>query len=372
VAERDDDHPVDDEPTIRRDSDEPEAAPIDAVLSSLEEDPPTDVDHTPVREADDDPISAIIRAESPPGVERIVRLGAETEETYLPPPAPEAPTESDEFDVVLRRTRSPRAAPSTGTSTAAGGRAARPSELGSETNVVAVADPRAAAWKWTALATLAGLLALVYFKTDVFRPAARRERAEAEERARKAKEEEAEARRKKPGTVAIESTPDGAAVWMLLGRTPVDSFALSVAAVHQVRVDHDGFRSVDIDVASERWSGTGSTQRAVVAVTLEAARPGAPSAPAAPAAPPSATTDRAGAGVLHIESTPPGAEAYLLIGWTPGAEITGLEAGRAYEFKVVKDGHRPAFVVIRESEWVLPSGGMVATVTRSATLTPNP
>lgn len=151
-----------------------------------------------------------------------------------------------------------------------------------------------------------------------------------------------------PGGIRVHSNPDGAAVWIKLGRTPFDSMGLPSDMVHELRVELDGYKPRDLDVGGRDWSaGVGK-----VAVTLEH---GQAVLPAVPAAPDPALRDglKPGRGVLHVESTPPGAAVWLLVGVTPSMDLEGVEAGRDYELRVVKDDFLPGYVTITAEEWRL-------------------
>src|SRR5262249_28185775 len=59
----------------------------------------------------------------------------------------------------------------------------------------------------------------------------------------------------------------------------------------------------------------------------------------------------AGRGVIHVESTPKGAEVWLLVGITPQMDLTGIEAGRDYTLRVDKDGYVEGPLHILAEEW---------------------
>jgi hypothetical protein len=110
-------------------------------------------------------------------------------------------------------------------------------------------------------------------------------------------------------------------------------------------------------VSGYDWKGQEGTQRAEVGAALAPGTPAKapPAFPPAPAAPPPGGPS--GRGVVHVTSQPAGAQVWLLIGFTPRAAITGLEAGRAYEIKVLKDGFRPGFAAVAADEWYVAGKG---------------
>ena len=183
------------------------------------------------------------------------------------------------------------------------------------------------------------------------------EKAAAAERAKKDKEAEDLERRLRseqadPGTIRVRSTPDGAAVWLLLGRTPFDSIALKTKSVWEMRVELDGHQSQDVRVGGTGWTGSTEDRKARIDVTLVAGE-NKPALPAMPAAPPAADqvglTD--GSGTLHAESKPAGAAVWLLVGQTNTMELSGIEAGQAYELRALLDGFLPGYVRVTAEEW---------------------
>jgi serine/threonine protein kinase len=162
------------------------------------------------------------------------------------------------------------------------------------------------------------------------------------------------------GRIAVESEPSEAAVWMLLGRTPLETDALSTAMVHELRVELEGHQPQDVRVAGTSWRGEDDARHAEVSARLA---PGARSQPL-PAYPPEPPPEAMqglseGQGPVHVTSEPPGAQVWLLVGITPGVEITAT-AGAEYELKVVKDGYLPGIVVVRAADWQKAEGQRIA------------
>jgi serine/threonine protein kinase len=210
---------------------------------------------------------------------------------------------------------------------------------------------RRLSWVWVLLAA-AGAGALVWVVTS---QADRNREADAQ---RAAAQERAAAETARltnelpdPGAIRVDSEPRDAAVWLLLGRAPMDSFALPTGMVHQVRVELEGFRAVDRNVVAADWTGSGDARTAALTIALEAGA-GKP-LPALPPAPPAAARAGLGEGrgVLRVTSTPAGAAVWLLVGVTGSMNLGGIEAGRDYELRVVKDGYVPGYVRITAEEW---------------------
>lgn len=163
------------------------------------------------------------------------------------------------------------------------------------------------------------------------------------------------------GTIRVRSTPPDASVWLKLGRTPVDSIALPSSMMHELRIENlDGYQAIDTQVLPENWGAPTdkNVRTANVVVPLsplqkdpKTKRPIVTPLPAMPPKPAAVTGYTEGRGPLHITSTPPSAEVWLLIGTTDSAELTGIEAGQAYELRVLKDGYRPGYISVSAEDW---------------------
>ena len=235
--------------------------------------------------------------------------------------------------------------------------------------------PRPLLWAALTSFALAALGTVIYTQTDLFNPA----RRAAEERAADRAEKDALARHQAaqpvPVEISIISPEPDAAVWLLLGRTPVDSMPLSAAMVHELRLEQDGHRPHDVRVTGYQWKEEGGVLRASVtaALTPGTQRAAVPAFPPAGAGAPPPPGPR-GRGVVHIDSDPRGAQVWLLIGFTPRATIAGLEAGRDYQLKVLKDGFQPGFAAVRAEDWHLsgPGGPVAESLAREVILTRDP
>jgi hypothetical protein len=157
-----------------------------------------------------------------------------------------------------------------------------------------------------------------------------------------------------PGAIRVTASQDNAAVWLLVGTTPFDSLGLTAAGVKELRVEAPGYQPKDVDVGGKDWTtGAGGGHVANVQVTLTASTPKDVPLPAIPPKPDAALDQGAptGRGVMHVESTPKGAEVWLLVGITPQMNLSGIEAGRDYTLRVDKDGFVEAPVRILAEEW---------------------
>ena len=384
----------------------------------------TDVDaQSMMLGADPDPISAILKI---PDSNRIAPAPQQEDSTPLPAPAPEQPgTITRHLDALQEEQEAERARvgkkkqklgksgavdslaetlpigasassfpkpvpsmPSTGgtfpgpapppprrpsTNTAAVGRAA--SEVSGYDPYGQLQPKRRRVFLWIALTVFAAsaLGAFLYTQTDLFDPGKRA----AEERAAEQADQDALAKHAaaqvQPVDLTITSKEDGGAVWLLLGRTPFESMSLSSGMVHELRFEHEGYLPLDLRVTGYEWKGDDKeARRATVNATLQAGEPKGP-VPAVgpePATPP--PPGPSGRGVLAVSSTPPGAQVWMLIGFTPRATITGLPAGKDVEVKVLKDGFLPGFTSVKAAEWYLSGrdGPVQPSIEREVALTP--
>lgn len=161
-----------------------------------------------------------------------------------------------------------------------------------------------------------------------------------------------------PGSITVTSTPSQAGVWLKIGRTPADSIPLSSAMMHELRVEGvDGYQAVDTQVLPINWTGDKDKRKATVLVALKPITKNAKGKleairlPPMPPKPPDATGFTPGRGVIHVESTPPGAEVWMFIGMTDQVELSGIQAGQAYELRVLADGFLPGYISVTPDEW---------------------
>jgi hypothetical protein len=63
-----------------------------------------------------------------------------------------------------------------------------------------------------------------------------------------------------------------------------------------------------------------------------------------------------GEGPIHIETSPPGAEVWLLIGFANSGVSFPTIAGRSYELRALAEGHKPGYASITDNEWRDPRG----------------
>lgn len=210
-------------------------------------------------------------------------------------------------------------------------------------------------WFLVATGGIAALVWVVYTQSGLRKKQA--EESEAQRANNEAVLAAFRASQPKSGQVTIDSEPDKAAVWMLLGRTPIDTNPMSAAMLHELRLEFEGYVPQDVRVSGQNWTGSGEAMKASVQVTMTPGSPDKP-LPAYPPEPAAAERQglREGQGAIHIQSQPPGAQVWLLVGFTPGVEVTGY-AETDYEFKVLKDGYLPGYVTIKASDWKTEASG---------------
>ncbi|HEX4418515.1 MAG TPA: protein kinase [Kofleriaceae bacterium] len=160
------------------------------------------------------------------------------------------------------------------------------------------------------------------------------------------------------GAITVSVTPREASVWIKLGRTPFDSMPLTSSQLHRLRIERDGYQPIDTEVVAASWDGTGAAKKAKVSATLKAAgidkKTKKPMIEPLPALPPNLaeqTGFTAGEGPIHVETTPPGAEVWLLIGFANTGVNFPTIAGRSYELRALADGYKPGFASITVDEW---------------------
>jgi serine/threonine protein kinase len=210
-----------------------------------------------------------------------------------------------------------------------------------------------ALWIATVL-TLLGVLAVVSWRTGLLSGHYReRKRADAEARLRQQATATAAAMpggatgataAPRYGTVEIGAATDGARVYMLLGRAPLDVPHLDMGVTQELRLDSDGFWSQPAVVSPQMWQSGDQARLTVAMLRKGGARPSAPKVPAD-------ETPAEKFGTLHIDSNPSGAQVWLLVGFTPQMHMEGLRADRDYRFLVVAEHHLPRTVDLPRAGW---------------------
>ena len=180
-------------------------------------------------------------------------------------------------------------------------------------------------------------------------------RLDADERTRQATKMQ-----KDRGTISVTAEPPDASIWIKLGRTNLDTMPLTSSQMHRIRIELPGYQAVDTEVLAANWTGKDLARKATVNVTLKAAgkdpKTGKSLAEVLPARPPNLALDptkgfEPGEGPIHIETSPPGAEVWLLIGYPNTGVSFPTIAGRDYELRALSDGKLPGYAQITAEEW---------------------
>ncbi|MBI5479736.1 MAG: hypothetical protein HY906_12810 [Deltaproteobacteria bacterium] len=148
------------------------------------------------------------------------------------------------------------------------------------------------------------------------------------------------------GTLRVSGAPAGAAVYVALGHTPLAAPHLDTGQSHRLLLDAQGYVPRRLTVPPSAWR-VPPADAGLVAPDTEVAE-----AEATLVAGQVVLTDDedfagtgAGSGrtgTLRLRSTPPGASAWLLVGYTPVARIEDLRLDRSYDLMVHKGGYLPA------------------------------
>jgi len=197
-----------------------------------------------------------------------------------------------------------------------------------------------------------------YTKQEAIDEAAKQTEAEKKAAAEKAQHDAIEDL-PDPGAIRVSSNPPQAGVWLKIGRTPVTSIPLTSSQMHEIRVEGvDGYDPIDTQVVAAHWNGDKAHRKAQIAITLKPSakdpKTGKPTQlklPVMPPKPPDATGFPPGRGTIEVTSTPASAEVWMYIGMTNNVELNGIQAGVAYELRVLADGYLPGYISVTADEW---------------------
>lgn len=214
------------------------------------------------------------------------------------------------------------------------------------------------------------------FSQDDAQAAAAKEAKERSEQDKADKEKQLREALPDPGSIEI--TAEGAGVWLKLGRTPLDvPIALPATQQHDLVLIHDGFEPTEAQINGTTWTGTGKSLAAKLSVAMKSGKKPA-EIPLQPTTPVLGTTGIAGAGKVHVDSTPADSDVWLFIG-VNHVRFDNLWAGRDYECAVVKPGFKTEHVEFKADEWrdndpstPIDSAKKKAVLTRSVELQPDP
>ncbi len=147
------------------------------------------------------------------------------------------------------------------------------------------------------------------------------------------------------GGIRVTSQPDGAAVWLRLGRTPLTSIPVDPARSHLVRIEHDGYTVKDVVVEPAAFAAG----KAALSIQLEqSAGPAPVEEPTALPGAGDAASPGPGtlpSGRIEITSDPPAATAWLLVAITPG-RAGPLSTASPVDRRLAQTGHLPEFATV--------------------------
>jgi serine/threonine protein kinase len=155
------------------------------------------------------------------------------------------------------------------------------------------------------------------------------------------------ARRPPPavGAIRVSSRPEGAAVWLRLGRAPLASIPVDPARAHLVRIEHDGYTVKDVLVEPAAFAA-GQAQLSVQLEPSERAAPvDEPTALPAGGDPATPGPGALPSGRIQITTDPPAATAWLLIAITPG-RAGPVATSAPVDLRLAKTGHLPEFATV--------------------------
>ncbi len=148
------------------------------------------------------------------------------------------------------------------------------------------------------------------------------------------------------GAIRVSSQPDGAAVWLRLGRAPLASIPVDPARAHLVRIEHDGYKVKDVVVDPAAFAAAGQAELSVKLEPSERAE--AVEEPTALPAGGDAGSPNPGAlpgGRIQVTTDPPAATAWLLIAITPG-RAGPVATSAPIDLRLAKTGHLPEFETV--------------------------
>jgi hypothetical protein len=214
------------------------------------------------------------------------------------------------------------------------------------------------------LVVIAGAIGFyVVYQNQIEATAAQRARDQQREKDAEARSRELRAAMADPGRIAVSTTPREASVWLKLGRSNLDTMVLTARQMLRMRIELPGYQSVDTEVMPAAWEGSGQSRKGKLAVTLKplpvdkkTRRPVPAELPALPPNLPEPSGFSDGEGPVHIETSPAGAEVWLLIGFANTGVNYPTIAGRDYELRALAEGYKPGYASITADEWRDPKG----------------
>jgi hypothetical protein len=179
------------------------------------------------------------------------------------------------------------------------------------------------------------------------------------------------------GILSVSSTPPGADVFLLVGRSPAEVRPVATGgALEFLAIQKGTVPRREVLLANAVWldapTGPGNTTKKIeLRIQLEALPEGAPPAPVPPAAlppqrDPPGDTPR---GVVTVRTEPAGGSVYLRLGVTPTGPMRDVRLMDSMTLLVVRPDHELETISLKREDFARAAG---APVERSVTLTPLP
>ena len=210
------------------------------------------------------------------------------------------------------------------------------------------------------LLSVALVVGLIVFRPDVVDRAMGRETAEereareAESRALAEAAAEREAHRRRFGRLVVEVEPAEAQVLLFVGRGPATVPELPVGIAHEfIAVADERSPTRALVSATASWEETGEGPRYELAMqtgdepmAFDDLRLGSSRLEHGELGTPSGQR-----GTVRVITNPPGARVYLLIGFSPSAEIRNVRTDEPLELLLWHEDHLPRRVPVMASDW---------------------
>jgi hypothetical protein len=170
------------------------------------------------------------------------------------------------------------------------------------------------------------------------------------------------------GELRVSSSPARAQVLLLIGQSPAVVRGLPLGIAHELVAVSEGRQVAREVVPSDAsWTEDNGVLQYELALQLGEGKPGAerelgptrlPRSSSAPAGAPGTPTGATGS--VRVITSPPGAQVYQLIGFTPDVRVENLEVKEPAELLIYLSGYEPARVALAEESYKLDAGRLVA------------
>ncbi len=143
---------------------------------------------------------------------------------------------------------------------------------------------------------------------------------------------------------------EGANVWLFLGRTPISAIAINGEDTHRVRIEHEGYHSLEATLGPDSWKRDESGTRFAVGEFSLLSSSEEPEIAPARVGPPSATTSPRPSNI-QLSSTPSSANAWLFVGTTPNVSLGNLDLEDEVQLRIEQGEQPPQFLVLHAADF---------------------